>query len=128
MIIMKANVYSLDGKVVKQITLPKAFESDYRKDLIKRAVLSDESKTYQPKGNYIWAGFETSAKYRGRKETYGTLKNMGIPHLPREVLPKGRWGKVKRVPSSVKGHRAHPPKANKGLVEHVNKKEYNKAL
>jgi large subunit ribosomal protein L4e len=96
--------------------------------LIKRAVLSDESKLKQPKGSYRWAGFETSARYRGRKEDFGAVKNKGIPHLPHEVLPKGGLGKVKRVPLAVKGHRAHPPKPEKHIVEEINKKEYRKAL
>ncbi|MEM3422539.1 MAG: 50S ribosomal protein L4 [Candidatus Bilamarchaeaceae archaeon] len=125
---MKASVYSLEGKVSREIKLPKCFEELPRPDLIKRAVLSDESKLKQPKGNYPWAGFETSARYRGRKEDYGAVKNRGIPHLPHEVLPKGRLGKVKRVPLAVKGHRAHPPKPEKKIVEKINKKEYEKAL
>lgn len=125
---MKATVYSTEGKVLKQIDLPAIFESPHREDLVKRAVLSDESKLYQPKGNYKLAGLETSARYRGRKEDYGSGKNKGIPHLPHEVLPGGQLGKVKRVPHAVKGRRAHPPKPQKKIVELINKKEYLKAL
>ena len=125
---METPVYGKDGSVIKKITLPAYFDEEVRPDIIKRAVLSEESKMRQPKGNYIWAGFETSAKYVGRKEIYGTVKNRGIPHLPHEVLPKGRLGKVKRVPHAVKGHRAHPPKVEKKIVERINKKEYAKAL
>jgi large subunit ribosomal protein L4e len=125
---MKATVYSVEGKVLKQIDLPAVFDSPHRDDLVKRAVLSDESKLYQPKGNYRFAGLETSARYRGRKDDFGSGKNKGIPHLPHEVLPKGQLGKVKRVPHAVKGRRAHPPKPQKKIVELVNKKEYMKAL
>ena len=125
---MKATVYSIEGKALKQIDLPEIFESPRREDLVKRAVLSEESKTYQPKGNYKFAGLETSARYRGRKEDFGTVKNKGIPHLPHEVLPKGQLGKVKRVPHAVKGRRAHPPKPQKKIVELINKKEHLKAL
>lgn len=125
---MKTTLYSIDGKALKQIELPDLFSDQYRDDLVKRAVLSDESKEYQPKGAYRFAGLNTSAKYRGRKEMYGAIKNKGIPHLPHEVLPKGQFGKVKRVPHAVKGRRAHPPKPSKKLVENVNKKEYAKAL
>jgi large subunit ribosomal protein L4e len=125
---MKANVFSLDGKTSKEVELPKAFSYEYREDLIKRAVLSEESKMYQPKGAYRLAGLETSAKYRGRKEQFGAVKNKGIPHLPHEVLPKGQLGKVKRVPHSVKGRRAHPPKPQKNLVERMNEKEYVLAM
>lgn len=125
---MKATVYSIEGKVLRQIDLPSVFESPQRQDLVKRAVLSEESRTYQPKGNYKLAGLETSARYRGRKEDFGTVKNKGIPHLPHEVLPGGQLGKVKRVPSAVKGRRAHPPKPQKKIVELINKKEHLKAL
>ncbi|MDO8554223.1 MAG: uL4 family ribosomal protein [Candidatus Micrarchaeota archaeon] len=125
---MKTTLYSIEGKALKQIDLPEVFEGHYRDDLIKRAVLSDESKEYQPKGSYKFAGLETSAKYRGRKEMYGAIKNKGIPHLPHEVQPKGQFGKVKRVPHAVKGRRAHPPKPETKIIEEVNKKEYRKAL
>ncbi|MGV8176275.1 MAG: 50S ribosomal protein L4 [Candidatus Bilamarchaeaceae archaeon] len=125
---MKAHVYSIDGKVAKDIELPAAFSEPVRDDLIYRAVLSDESRTYQPKGNYRFAGFETSARYVGRKEIFGSLKNKGQAMLPREVLAAGGTGKVKRIPSAVKGHRAHPPKPETKIVEEMNKKEYAKAL
>lgn len=125
---MKLDVYSLDGKTSKQTTLPTAFTASVRADLIKRAVLSEESKLYQPKGSYRWAGLETSAKYRGRKEEYGAIKNRGISRLAREVLPNGQFGKVKRTPHAVKGRRAHPPKPEKILEERINKKEYLRAL
>lgn len=125
---MKATVYSTDGKSLKQIDLPEVFDSPRRDDLVKRAVLSEESRLYQPKGHYRYAGLETSARYRGRKEDFGAVKNRGIPHLPHEVQPKGQLGKVKRVPHAVKGRRAHPPKIEKKIIEKINKKEHLKAL
>jgi large subunit ribosomal protein L4e len=125
---MKVPVLSFDGSVLREVELPPLFQESVREELIKRAVLSDMSKRYQPKGNYKYAGIETSAKYRGRKECYGSIKNMGISRLPREVLPKGKFGRVRRIPSSVKGRRAHPPKVEKILEERVNKKEYAMAL
>ena len=125
---MKASVYSIEGKVLRQVDLPSVFSTPHREDLVKRAVLSEESMLYQPKGNYRWAGLNTSARYRGRKEDFGAVKNKGIPHLPHEVLPKGGLGKVKRVPHAVKGRRAHPPKPEKIIVEFINKKEHELAL
>lgn len=125
---MKFDVYSIEGKVEKTIELPAYFTEAVRFDLIKRAVLSDESKLYQPKGAYRWAGLESSAKYKGRKEDFGSLKNRGRAKLPREVGPKGQPGKVKIIPSAVKGRRAHPPKPQKILIEKINSKEYKKAL
>ncbi|MDD5022844.1 MAG: uL4 family ribosomal protein [Candidatus ainarchaeum sp.] len=125
---MKVPVYSLDGKELKEVSLPQQFDEEYREDLIRRAVLSEESKERQPKGTYVFAGLETSADYRGVKDTYGSLKNRGQAMLPREIRPKGNWGRVRRIPSSVKGRRAHPPKVGKKIFEKINKKEYQKAL
>lgn len=125
---MKADVYTLEGVAGKKITLPRQFGEEVREEIIRRAVLSDESRQYQPQGAYRLAGIETSAKYRGRKGDFGSLKNRGQAMLPREVRPEGLAGKVRRVPSAPKGRRAHPPKPEKIIVERMNKKEYNKAL
>ncbi|MEM3361846.1 MAG: 50S ribosomal protein L4 [Candidatus Anstonellaceae archaeon] len=125
---VKVPLYSIDGKEIEQIELPEFFSSKINFYLIARAAIADQTKLYQPKGNYIYAGLQTSAKYRGRKGDYGSLKNRGQARLPREVLPKGNWGKVRRIPSAVKGRRAHPPKVEKKIIEKINKKEYTKAL
>ncbi|MBD3210548.1 50S ribosomal protein L4 [Candidatus Micrarchaeota archaeon] len=125
---MKATIYSVEGKALRQIDLPEVFESPQREDLVKRAVLSEESRLRQPKGSYPLAGMETSARYRGRKEDFGAVKNKGIAHQPHEVLPNGQLGKVKRIPTAVKGRRAHPPKVTKKYVELINRKEHARAL
>lgn len=125
---MKAEIYSIEGVILGSIDLPKVFDTPVREDVIRRAVLSEQSKTKQPKGVSPLAGMQTSAGYRGRKEAYRSLKNKGISRLPREKLPKGRFGKVRIIPSAVKGRRAHPPRPEKILEEKMNKKEYQKAL
>ncbi|MFH1448626.1 MAG: 50S ribosomal protein L4, partial [Candidatus Micrarchaeota archaeon] len=125
---MKANVYSLTGQVLRQIDIPKVFEGIVREDIISRAVISEQTRNYQPKGPYKYAGIETSADYQGRKESYRSIKNRGISRLPREKLPNGRFGRVRIVPFSVKGRRAHPPKPERILIEKINKKEYKKAI
>jgi large subunit ribosomal protein L4e len=125
---MKAQVYSKDGKASGEVELPSQFSADVRPDLIARAAISDQTRRYQPKGNDPRAGMETSARYRGRKEDFGSGKNRGTAIRPREVLPKGRLGKVRKIPSSVKGRRAHPPHVNKTIIERMNRKEYRLAL
>ncbi len=124
----KVPVYGAAGKTVGEVQLPEVFSETVRDDLIARAAISDQSEQYQPKGADPLAGLKTSARYRGRKEDFGSIKNHGISMLPREVLAKGRFGKVRRIPSSVKGRRAFPPQVDKKLTEKVNKKEYAKAL
>ena len=125
---MKAKVYDLKGNVVEEIELPPVFDERVREDLIKRAVLSEESKEYQPKGAYRWAGMETSARYVGRKGAYESLKNRGQAMLPREFYGGGVPGRVRRIPYAVGGRRAHPPKPWKKIVEKINKKEWIKAM
>ena len=121
-------MYSLDGKPSREVELPAVFSADVRLDLISRAAISDQTKHYQRKGNDPRAGMETSARYKGRKEDFGSGKNKGTAIRPREILPKGRLGKVKRIPSAVKGRRAHPPHVNKRIIEEMNRKDYRVAL
>jgi len=125
---MKAGVYSIEGNKAREIELPKVFDEDVRPDLIKRAVLHEQSMEYQPKGAHKLAGMQTTAEYQGRKENYRAIKNHGISRLPREKLPKGRFGRVRMLPFAVGGRRAHPPNPDKVLVESMNHKEYQKAL
>ena len=125
---MKAQTYGIDGKASGEAELPAQFSAEVRPDLIARAAISDQTRHYQPKGNDPRAGMETSARYKGRKEDFGSGKNKGTAIRPREILPKGRLGKVKRIPSAVKGRRAHPPHVNKIIFEQINKKEYRVAL
>ncbi|RME79456.1 MAG: 50S ribosomal protein L4 [Methanobacteriota archaeon] len=125
---MKAKVYGVDGKESGELALPPVFSTDYREEIIRRAVLAEESKLFQPKGSYRWAGLETSARYIGRKEAYATLKNRGQSRLPREFFGGGVPGRVRYIPSAVSGRRAHPPKPTKKLAEKINKKEHDLAL
>jgi large subunit ribosomal protein L4e len=125
---MKVHVYSIDGNPVEELELPHQFSEEIREEVISRAVISEQSMKYQPKGAFKLAGLQTTAEYRGRKEAYGSIKNKGISRLPREKLPKGRFGRVRIVPFSAKGRRAHPPRPDKILIEKINKKEYEKAL
>jgi large subunit ribosomal protein L4e len=124
---MKVKVFDLDGNELGEVDFDTK-ENLVREDLILRAFLSEQSKTFQPKGNFVWAGLLTTARYVGRKEAYHTIKNRGISRLPRQMFPKGRIGYVRIVPHSVKGRRAHPPKVEKKIVEKINKKEWKKAL
>jgi len=125
---MKADVYSVEGKKISNVELPKAFDEEVRPELIVRAVLHENSLEYQPKGAHKLAGMQTTAEYQGRKENYRSIKNHGISRLPREKLPKGKFGKVRMIPFAVGGRRAHPPNPCKVLIEKMNNKEYAKAM
>lgn len=125
---MEANVYLTDGRVEKKIALPNVFEGKYNEEIVRRALLAEQSTKYQPQGRYLLAGMDTSASYTGRYGTYRTQRHTGLPPRPRQRLAKGAMGQVRKIPSSVKGRRAHPQKVEKIIVERINRKEYAKAL
>lgn len=126
---MKANVLNLTGKAVKKIDLPDVFNEDFRPDLIKRVVLSLQSQRRQPYGSDPEAGFRTAAHYHGKRRYRWGMMNRDMARLPRlhGSSPHLAW-KVRRVPQSVKGRRAHPPKAEKIWDQKINKKEKKLAL
>jgi len=129
---MKTNVYNLEGKVVKEIEIPNFFEEAYRPDLIKKAVISSQSKDYQPKGNSPYSNRLNTAYYNGSRK-YGSPMNKSIntghARLPRlknrRVLMAGR---VAGVSHAVGGPSAHPPKVAKILIKKINSKERTKAI
>ncbi|MGC8662673.1 MAG: 50S ribosomal protein L4 [Candidatus Micrarchaeia archaeon] len=125
---MEANIYSLNGEVSGKVELPKVFGAQYRVDLVRRALLSEQSLRYQPQGHYLLAGLQTTAIYIGKMNSYRSGRHMGISIRPRQKLGGGAMGDVRRIPSSTKGRRAHPHKIEKKIVEFINAKEYRKAI
>lgn len=125
---MNAHIYQLDGKVAREEELPQVFETIFREDLVRRALLAEQSRKYQPQGHYVMAGLQTTAVYVGEYGVYRSGRHMGIAIRPRQQLAGGAMGYVRRIPSSVKGRRAHPHKIEKILEERINAKEYRKAI
>jgi large subunit ribosomal protein L4e len=128
---MKAKIYGMDGSDKGSVDLPKVFETEHKPVVIKRAVLALQTTRLQPKGTDPRAGLKTTAIYIGTRNQPGTRKsiNTGKARLPRTInMRHPASGRVARVPHSVGGRRAHPPKANKVIVEKINKKEKRLAL
>jgi len=113
---MKTNVLDAEGKPVKEIELPKLFESFVNKPLIERAFWILFTHGLQPKGRDPTAGMKVSA------ESWNT--GYGIARLAR-IKGSGtpRAGQAGGVASVVKGRLAHPPKAEKNIYKRINKKE-----
>ena len=111
---MKANVRDLQGDAAGEIDLPPVFETPYRPDLIRRAVLAAQANRTQPYGTDPFAGKRTPA------ESFGSGR--GMAHVPRQN------GRARRVPQAVSGRRAHPPKAEKDRTQKVNDKERKQAI
>ncbi|MFH0970954.1 MAG: 50S ribosomal protein L4, partial [Candidatus Micrarchaeota archaeon] len=120
---MQAKVFNLEGKQTRQMELPPQFNTEFREDLIKREFLSERSYLHQPKGAFPLAGLMNTAEYYGRRHSWRQTINTGRSRLPREKIPKGRSGRVLRVPHATKGRRAHPPKPQKRIIERINLKE-----
>ncbi len=106
---MSTTTIDLDGEEADEIDLPEVFETTYRPDLIKRAVLAAQANRQQDYGADPFAGQRTSA------ESLGTGR--GMARVPRSN------GQGKRVPQAVGGRKAHPPKAEKDRSLNINKKE-----
>ena len=112
---MKAVVYNLDGSKKGEIELPSIFETEYRPDLIRRAVISALTARLQPKGSDPLAGKRTTAESIG--------KGHGRARVRRTAQ-----GWAAFVPQAVGGRRCHPPKVEKILWEKINKKERIKII
>ncbi len=125
---MKAIVTGIDGAKSGEIELPPQFSEAYRPDLINRAFLAQRSLYLQPQGNFLRAGFQNTAEYYGRRHRSRQIINTGRSRLPREKVAGYGTGRVMRVPHAMGGHRAHPPKAVKTIIEKINFKEKQKAV
>ncbi len=126
---MKVSLYGLDGASKGQIEIKMALDEPIRKDLIQRAVESEESRRRQPYGTDPMAGKRTSAHYHGERGVYMSMMNKEIARNPRIHGNAGHLSFVARFsPHVTKGRRAHPPKAEKIFGKKINSKEYKKAL
>ncbi|ELY66098.1 50S ribosomal protein L4 [Natronococcus jeotgali] len=111
---MDATVRNLDGSDADSIELPAVFETQYRPDLIARAVRAAQANRKQDYGADEFAGLRTPA------ESFGSGR--GMAHVPRQN------GRGRRVPQTVSGRKAHPPKAEKDWTESINTKEKKLAV
>ncbi|ADD03803.1 50S ribosomal protein L4 [Natrialba magadii ATCC 43099] len=111
---MEATVRDLDGSDAGSVDLPAVFDTQYRPDLIARAVRVAQANRKQDYGADEFAGKRTPA------ESFGSGR--GMAHVPRQD------GRARRVPQAVKGRKAHPPKAEKDWSESINTKEKKLAV
>lgn len=125
---MKAPVFNLTGKAGKEISLPRAFSEPVRQDLIKRAVLAEQSRERQPYGSDHLAGMRTSAHYHGRRDVRFTMMNREMSRMARIHGSGFLQFRARMIPGVVKGRRAHPPKPEKVWEEKINRREWLKAL
>ena len=106
---MQATLHDLDGDADGEVDLPDVFETPYRPDLIKSAVLAAQANRKQKYGADEYAGLRTPAESMG--------SGRGQAHVPQQD------GQARRVPQTVGGRTAHPPKAEKDPAPELNDKE-----
>ena len=113
------------------MSLPVQFEERVRPDIVKRAVLSMQSKDRQAYGADPEAGLKHVTRWKQRNNAFRTKKGKGISRIPRKIL-LGRGQQFYSVgaesPNTRGGRRAHPPKAEKDFSEDINNKERRKAI
>ncbi|MCW3978627.1 MAG: 50S ribosomal protein L4, partial [Candidatus Bathyarchaeota archaeon] len=98
---MSVPVLNAENERVDEVDLPKVFETPYRPDVIKKAVIAQQSHGFQPQGRDPMAGKRTTA------ESWGVGRGMSrVPRL------KGSSRAAFGV-SIVGGHQAFPPRSEK---------------
>ena len=110
------NVYALDGSVKGNVELPEVFGTEYRPDIIRKAVNSAQANRRQAYGPGKMAGMRHAVSQRG--------KGTGGSRVQR--LTQG--GAAAESTPNVGGRRAHHPKPEKDWTEKINKKEKAFAL
>ena len=106
---MKTETFTLDGKKDGVVELPSIFETDIKKDVIKKAYINLESHGFQKHSTHATAGQDVVA------DSNDPPTGRGIARIARM---KGGGG----------GRQAHPPKAEKVIFKKINKKENKLAL
>ncbi len=128
---MKIPIVDIQKKKSGERQLPEQFSEPFRPDLIRRAVHALQSASRQPYGAAPGAGQRSSSKLSKRRKKYRGCYGFGISRVNRKILSRRgtRFFWVGATsPQTVGGRRAHPPKAEKILVQKINKKENVKAI
>ncbi|MGI0071008.1 MAG: 50S ribosomal protein L4 [Thermoplasmata archaeon] len=104
-------VLGVDGHPGPAVTLPSAFSTPFRPDLIHRAVVAAQSHRIQPHGTSPTAGARHSVRWSG--------KGKGVARTPR-LMDSMRGA---QAPNTVGGRAAHPPKVARIWSKKINHKE-----
>jgi len=113
---MKVPVLSLTSEKVDEVDLPEVFNTPVNPNVIKRAVIAQQSHSFQPQGRDPMAGKRNTALSRGTGH--------GQARLPRLK----QSGKADFAVQAVGGHLSTPPKAEKVIIKRINKKEKRLAI
>jgi large subunit ribosomal protein L4e len=109
-------ILNLSNEKMGEVELPNVFNTPIRPDVIKKAVIHQQSHRFQPQGRDPMAGKKNTA------ESWGTGR--GMSRVPR-IKGSSRAG---FGVSTVGGHQAFPPKSEKVIRKKMNKKERRLAI
>jgi|HubBroStandDraft_1064217.scaffolds.fasta_scaffold02368_14 large subunit ribosomal protein L4e len=107
----RIHLLGVDGRQGPSFTLPLAFSSPFRPDLIHRAVVAAQSHRRQPYGTSPTAGARHSVQWSG--------KGKGVSRSPR-LMDSMRGAQAN---NTVGGRAAHPPKVERIWSKKINRKE-----
>lgn len=127
----KIQIMDLNAKKSGEIDLPVQFSEAVRPDLIKRSVLSLQSRARQAYGSDPNAGMRHSSKLSKRRRKYRGCYGFGISRVNRKIHTRRgtRFFWVGTFsPQTRGGRRAHAPKAEKDFEQKINAKENKKAI
>jgi len=110
-------IFDLDGKAVGKLRVPAVFKTPLRPDVIKRAVLSIQSRRFQPQGRDPLAGKRRSFESLG--------SGHGMSRFPRL---KSTGQRAVFAVGTVTGRSAYPPVVEKKIVKKLPRKEMRFAL
>jgi len=114
-------LYDVEGKPAGEFSVPTFFDAPVRGDLIRRAVVAIQSRSFQPQGRDPMAGKRTTA------ESLGVGRAMSrIPRVKGERYSRG--GMAGFAPTTVKGRLTFPPTSAKISAKKINKKELRVAM
>ncbi|MBS3070704.1 50S ribosomal protein L4 [Candidatus Pacearchaeota archaeon] len=122
---MKANILSIEGEKIKEITLPEYFSEKIREDIISKVL--EAKKIRQPYAPMFEAGMQYSAsgKIRHRRHVWKGHYGKGVSRVPRKIMSKRGSNFVwegATIPGARGGRRAHPPK----ILSIIKRKKLNK--
>ncbi len=127
------DIIGTDGTASGEVDLPPQFRERVRPDIIKRAVLSAQSKRRQRYGADEESGLKHVTHWKKRSGAYRGMRGRSYPssRTPRKItMRRGSQlsGPAGEAPQAVGGRKAHPPKAEKKFDKDINETERRKAI
>lgn len=111
-----SKVFDLTGKAVGKVKLPIVFSTPLRPDVVRRGVVALRSRRFQAQGRDPIAGKRTTAE------------SQGVGHGTARVPRMKESGRAAFGVGMVKGHQAHPPRAEKRVAKRLPRREMGLAL